>query len=277
MSSFIVLQQRVQARLIDVPNAVLTEVPQLINDAINYLQQIHNFNVMKSEITYFTKPAPTSAPGNLTPHILGQIPQAAPAQLAWKEPRENPYYVLQIGDTRELDWAPAGNRLYTYRQWAPFDPFSKGPPRMLLISPGNDDPLNPDLLGIDMNVECYPYSDSLSDWTTAPVGEYRVHLPYWGYLPNLSANSDTNWFTENATEYILAHATALGFEMDWDEERSMFWHAKAFGKAFDESNFNTLGGFARVALNLDRSITYAPGRVLVPRRDVFAPRDQWRT
>lgn len=271
MSTFSAMQTRVNNRLIDVRTSILTEVPVLINASITALQDIHNFNVMKNEATFNTLPAPISAPGSLTPHIVGQIP------VGWKEPRENPYYVLQLGDTRELDWAPAGNRVYTYRAWAPFDPFSKGPPRMVLLSNPNDDPSNPDLLGTNLNIEVYPYSDSASDWTTAPIGEYRVHIPYWGYLPILVNQNDTNWFTESATEFIVAEATSRGFAADWDEERSEYWLGKAYGKRFDFANMTTLGGYARQVVNKDRSQAFAPGRVLIPRRDVYGPRDQWRT
>lgn len=277
MGSFSDLQQRVQTRVIDLPSAVQAEVPQLINDAINFLQQVHNFSVMKSEVSYFTNPAPTSAPGTITPHIIGQIPTGGASGLAWKEPRENPYYVLQIGETRELDWAPAGNRVYTYRQWAPFDIFAKGPPRMLLVSNPNDDPQAPDLTMTNLDIEAYPYSDSNSDWTSTPVGEYRIKIPYWGYTPPLVNASDTNWFVENARQYVIRMATAMAFELDWDEGHATYWRNSAIGANFDMADFRTLGGWGRVAVNIDKSITYAPGRVLVPRRDVYAPRDQWRT
>lgn len=278
MSAYSVLQSRINARVIDLPSAVQSEVPTLINDAIIWLESIHNWNCMKAEITYNTQPAPTVAPGSLSQHVIGEIPTGGVAgQWQWKEPRENPYYQLALGSTREIDWIPNGNRVYAYRQYDPLDPNSKGPPRLLLLSePNVDDVTNPDFTMTTMNLEVYPYSDSLSDWLTAPAGEYRVHVPYWGYLPALATNTDINWFTENATRFIVDYATAEAFALNWDEQRSMFWRMKAIGQ-FDGADFRTLGGWARMAYNLDKSLSYAPGRVLVPRRDVYAPRDQWRT
>jgi hypothetical protein len=249
--------------LIDTPAAVQAEVPTLVAEAQTFLQATHNFNVMKSEAAFTT----TTNPTNPT-HIIGQIPSN------WKEPRGSPYYNLQIGSTRELDWLP--NRQFTYRQWDPTDPHSVGPPRNMLLGEPVYDPDTPDYLNADLNIEVYPYPDGLSDWTTAPVGEYRIKIPYWAFLPVLSANTDDNWFTEHATNFLIDFATSRGFELDWDDQRAAIWRTKALGN-YDGIQNTTLGGWARVAINLDKSMSFAPGRVLVPRRDVYASRDQWRT
>ena len=262
MSNFQAIQQRVLTRLIDTPAAVTGEVPTLVAEAAQFLQDIHNFNVMKSEAQFTTN----NNNGSPT-HVIGQIPSN------WKEPRGSPYYVLQIGSTRELDWLP--NRQFTYRQWDPTDPYSVGPPRNLLLGEPIYDPATPDYLNADLNIEVYPYPDGLSDWTTSPVGEYRIHIPYWAKLPTLSADGDDNWFTENATDFLIDFATSRGFELDWDETRAQYWRVRAMGQ-YDGIQNTTLGGWARVAINKDKSMSFAPGRVLVPRRDVFAPRDQWR-
>lgn len=271
MSSYQTLQSRVLARLIDTPSAVQAEVPAFINTAIKWLQDAHNFKVMQKTAKYNTLPAPTTSPGTLAAHIVGQIPPD------WKEPRERPFYVRQIGSVGEIDFAPAGDRTLLYRQWDPFDINEKGRPSTLFIGSPDEDPSAPDVAATNLNVEIYPYSDSNSDWTTDPVGEYRINLPYWGYVPSLTQPTQTNWFTENGTEFIVDYATSLGFAMDWDEARSQFWKTQAFGARFDGINFQLLGGWARHTINLDKGMAFAPGRVLVPRRDVFGPRDQWRT
>lgn len=272
MSSFQTLQSRVKTRLIDVTAATLAEVPTLIQEAQDFLQAMHNFQAMKSEVTYNTVPAPTTyAPtAALTQHILGVKPAN------WKEPYGNPYYQLQIGAVREIDWAPAGSRTYTYRAYDPLDPNSKGPPRLILMSdPVTDYASPPDPTDATTNIEVYPYSDSQSDWTSSPVGEYRVHIPFWGYVATLVNNSDVNWFTENATQFLVDFATYRGFMLEWDEQRAGVWKNEAIG-AYNGVDFRTLGGWARRAINRDVSSAFAPGRVLVPRRDVYAPRDQWR-
>lgn len=267
MATFLQLQTRVQTRLIDVVSAVSDEIPTLINEAVDALQSIHNWACMRAEAQYITDRTATNS------HIIGQIPTN------WKEPRGNPYYVWKIGQTTELVWLP--NRQFTYRAIAPFDPNTMGPPRMLLIGePTNDtvpDPDNPDLLMVALNLEVYPYPDGLSDWNTAPSGEYRINIPYWGTLPQLAENTDQNWFTTNATSFIIDFATARGFMLDWDEARAGVWYRQAWGEKYDGINQSSIGGWARVALNKDKSISFAPGRTLVPRRDVNAPRDQHRT
>lgn len=260
MSQFSVIQSRVRTRVIDLPSAVSAEVPTLINDAQSMLQAVHNWTVMRNEVSYIT---------TVSNHTIGQVP------VGWKEPRENPFYALQIGSTRELDYLP--NKVYTFRMWDPTDPNSKGPPRNMLIGLPSQDPQTPDYTNTDMNLDVYPYPDGLSDWTTAPVGEYRITVPYWGYLPALVNNTDINWFTENATRFLIDQATAWAFAMNWDEQRAAYWQVQAVGKNFDGQNAMTLGGWARIALNNDKGQAFAPGRVLVPRRDVYAPRDQWRT
>lgn len=272
MSSFLTIQQRVTRRIVDLPTAVSTEVPLLVNESIRTLMDLHNFWCMRAELQFNTNAAATNA------HVIGQIPQGT-SPWQWKEPRGNPYYVLGIGATREFGYA--SSRQQAYRSYDPFDPNSKGPPRMMLIGePDNTtvaDPSNPDVLSNNMNIEVYPYPDGQSDWTTSPAGEYRVNVPYWAFLPDLSADGDTNWFTQNAERFIVDFATARGFMMNYDEQRANFWYQQAMGPKFDGSDITSLGGWARLVIRKDSSISYAPGRVLIPRRDVFAPTDQWRT
>lgn len=248
-------------------DSVQAEVPTLINEAQDALGAIHNWNCMKAEAQFITNHTQTF------PQILGQIPSN------WKEPRGNPYWVAQQGYTREIDWNP--NRTMMYRSWAPFDPFSVGPPRQLLLGePQNatiPDPDNPDLQANDLNIEVYPRPDGLSDWNIAPGGEYRVNIPYWRNIPALVAATDTNWFTINATAFLVDFATCRAFMLDWDEARANFWYAQAWGPKFDGANQNTCGGWARIALNRDKSISYAPAKTLTPRRDVYGPLQQWRT
>jgi len=202
-------------------------------------------------------------------HTIGQIPSD------WKEQRDNAYYLSNIGWTKEILWQP--DRLYVNRRWSPNDPNQLGPPRDLLLgepaSADHPDPSNPDVDRSNLNIEVYPFPDGQSDWGD---GQYRIKVPYWRYLPDLSAGGDHNWFTDNAARFIIDHATADAFGLDWDEQREASWRVKALGPRWDGFTYNTLGGWARSAINLDSSLGYAPGKSLTPRRDVLAPRDQWR-
>ena len=286
MANFQTLQTRVQSNVIDLPPAVLAQVPTFVNAAIQFLEGLHNFQVMKSEELYVT---PNVADGQT--HILGGVPPQ------WKEPRENPYFIRQIGSTRGLQWQPT--REYMYRKWQAYSTYDIGEPRDLLLSEalpsplglftaGNTDPLGSipggtDTLGDDtwakdlttLWIEVYPYPDGASDW---PDGNYRIQIPYWGYVPDLKANGDANWFTKDGpgAEYIIAAASMMCFEMDWDEARATFWRTKAFGPNWDGASVQKLGGLARLLMNLDKGLPGTPAKALIPRRDVFASRDQWR-
>lgn len=257
------LQSRINTRVIDLPSAVSAEVPTLVNDAIHFLCAQHNFKVMEGEVAFVT-----TTPSPLT-HTIGQIPSD------WKEQRDNPYYLSNIGWVKEMLWQPS--RLYEYRRWAPADQNQIGPPRDLLLgeskSADNPDPGNPDQDMSQLNIEVYPFPDGQSDYSD---GQYRIKVPYWRYLPELSAGTDHNWFTDWADRFIIDYATAEAFMLDWDEQRAGFWMQKAVGPKWDGFTYSTLGGWARQAINRDSSIRMAPGKSLTPRRDVLAPRDQWR-
>lgn len=266
-TDFQTLQNRVLLRVIDAPTAVQQEVPVLVNEAIRALMQPHNFQVMKAEKQYITDISASNS------HIIGQIPDD------WKEPRGNSYYVLQQGSTREFEWQP--NRAYIYRTTAPFDPNCMGPPRNMLIGEATNDtvpdPDNPDLDNTALNLEIYPYPDGNSDWTTDPAGEYRIRIPYWRFIPELTTATSQNWFTNRATEFIVDFATARAFMLNWDENRASYWLAQAWGPKYDGFSTALIGGWARKAINLDRSMAYSPVKNIAVRRDVYAERDQWRT
>lgn len=266
----------VESNIIDLPTAVQANVPTYINRALKLMMDLHNFNCMRMELgannTLYTNPVTTSVPpASMTPHVIGSVsgPEGTGTLATnWKEPRENPYYMRAMGSDCEFVYAP--NRQYAYREWDPQDPNSKGPPRGLLLS----DPLD---INNTRNLEVYPYSDSNSDWTTSPAGEYRVHVPYWGYLPLLVNPSDTNWFTVNADRFLIYAATSEGFLADWDEQRASVWGGRAMQDSYNAAGRLMIPSAYRQAIINDTSKSYAPVRTLTPRRDVFGPRDQWRT
>lgn len=221
MATFLELRTQVIGLLIDAPTVVQASVPQLVNNAMRELQKKHNFKVMEKRFQVNTTAA-TRALG------------AMPADLKEFRLEANPYYVRQLAGARPLVWATEPSE--PAMVWAPAD---TGAPQVLV-------PLEPtDDVGT-YAIEVWPLPDDASDWSD---GEYRIHIPYFRYLPALTADGSTNWFTVNADEFIVRKATALGFAADWDETRSTYWHALAEEKSqeairadkrYRVSNVNTL-------------------------------------
>jgi hypothetical protein len=214
----------------------------LVREAIRKLQLRHNFRVMEKETAVLTTTAQT--------RVLTTLPTD------WKEWRGLPYMIDQNGVIRELAVAP--NRAAVLREFrdsrggeADADDID-GRPRVLLIS----EPTNE---AGAANIEVYPYSDSLSLYTTAPAGEYRIVIPYWRYLTALSLDADTNWFTVNADEWIVRMGTSEGFFMDHDEERGTIWAQRAAEKWSD-------------VLGRDKTQRLSFVRELVPSPDAGGPR-----
>lgn len=170
-----------------------------MNEAIRALEDQHNFRTMETLATATTAD---------TVRVLLPVPAN------WKEPNGRPWRVSSdTGFRQRLQYAPtreAVGGLYSLTD--------TGAPTHLLRTEPTD-------AGVS-NFEVWPLSDVNSDYTN---GEYRVVVPYWRYLPALSADSDTNWFTTNAQEYIIHVAAGMAFSLDWDENRLALWTQLAKG------------------------------------------------
>lgn len=197
MATYQEIQDSVLRRLIDTPTAVSTEVPLLINKALVKIQSLHNFKIMQYTQAYTT---------TVNTRVLGARPTD------WKEPRGKPFYVDELGSTYEMAYSPQRIDVQTY--WATDD---IGEPEHLLEADPSD-------VAGTRSFEVWPLPDGNSDYAN---GEYRISVPYWRYLPALSAGGDTNWFTVNAEEWIIARATEQGFSLDWDEDRAKYWRGEA--------------------------------------------------
>ena len=200
MSTYSTLQTRVQRRVIDLPSTVTAEIPALINEAIRDIQGQHNFRIMEAE----SGPTTTTTSRTLL---------AAPSD--WKAPRGNPYLRFNDGTTRFMKFVT--DRWSVEREFGTDTTRDIGEPEFILeAEPSDDDGTR--------NFEVWPLSDSGSDYSD---GEYRILIPYWKYIPDLSADGDSNWFTVNATRYVVEEATAQAFFLDFDEERGALWLEKA--------------------------------------------------
>lgn len=270
MATFSALQSRVLSELIDAPTVVTTLVPTWINAAIFWLQAQHNFQVQWAENQQVTSSTP--ALGTSQTHVLCQLPTD------WKCQRGIPYFRFFIGNVQQMEWLKT--REVLYRQWNAFDYNQVGPPCHLFVGEAENAlvppvPTNPSNNLVGLNIEVYPFPDGSSDWSD---GNYRISIPYFRYLPALSAGTDANWFTLDGpqAEFVVRYAVYQGFMAMEDEQRANAHKAQALGAQYDGSRAVTLGGWARMVLDMDKMINNAPGRQLAMRGDVYAARDQRR-
>lgn len=191
MATFLQIQQRVQKWLRDLPADTISEIPSLINEAQRELQRQHNFRTMEASYQ-FTTTAASNALGSLTD---------------FKEARKRPYWTDNDGSTHEMQWQPSLDYLIQRYQDT-----STGSPRYVFYSAI-------DALG-SSTFQVYPKSDSLSQFLG---GEYRVTIPYWKLIPDLSGNGDTNWFTVFADKYLRLHALGNATLLNIDEQRASIY------------------------------------------------------
>jgi hypothetical protein len=198
LTTLALIRARVEVALIDLPTAVSDAVDKLINVAHRDLQDRHNFWVMRATEDYTTV---------LETRSLGATPDD------FKEFRDVPFWTYdEDGKAKEMTTVVS--------QRGPLGAINEddtGYPLLLAQSEPSS------TLGAS-NMHVYPLPDGLSDYDD---GEYRITMPYWKYLPALTADGSTDWFTVNAEEYIYKRALAEGFALDWDEEREALWLQKA--------------------------------------------------
>lgn len=203
--------------MIDLPSAVVAEVPDLINEAMRELQDDHDFKVMEAETSTLVTVEGT--------RNLAAIPSD------FKKLRDRPYRISNTGKVDELGIAPSRNALQRR-----FETDEEGFPMWLLDPTRNS--------AGAANFEVWPLPDGNSDYSD---GEYRIVVPYWRYVPALVNPGDTNWFTTTppAYRYLLFKATAEAFFLDWDEQRGAVWEQKAAAeraKAIKADKLLVLGG-----------------------------------
>ena len=199
MATFLEIQQRVEKWLRDVPADTVAEIPTLINEAQRELQRQHNFRAMQAAAAFTTVAASNT---------LGTISD-------FKEPRKRPYWTDNDGSTHEMQWQPSLDYLIQR-----YDNTSVGAPGFVFWGSTDGSSV--------VTLQVYPKSDSLSQFDDL---EYRVAVPYWNYLPALSADSDTNWFTNKADKYLRLHALGWATLLNIDEERGMVYLRAADNEA----------------------------------------------
>lgn len=216
MATFGELKQEVLDILIDAPARTVAAVPRFINNALKTLQATHNYRVMQRTAQFDTVPGQRS---------IGAFPAR------WKEWRGRPFRVEQLGGVRHMDYSNSAEALL--RNWSSI---ATGTPQVISMGDGTTD----DTYG---TLVVYPLPDALGDWT---AGAYRLYIPYWGYVPPLSADSDENWFTEheNGSSYIAWKAASLGFIMNEDSGKAGDWLAMAKEQKTIIENEDTFSWFS---------------------------------
>lgn len=194
----------VLANLIDSPTYIQSVAPTLVNRAIRSAMERRNFYVMKRTLG----PLVTN---NIGTHDFNPILNT-PSD--FKQFADKAYVQYFLGDIRWVNISPT---LEDARAAFGENPtIDIGMPMVLVRTEASDD------AGATV-LQYYPFSDNASDW---PDGQYRVYVPYFRYLPDLSG-IQTNWFTENGSEYLVNKATALGFRKLWGDNRKTGWEQDA--------------------------------------------------
>lgn len=196
MATFGELKTEATTLVIDVPTAVSQLMGSFVNRAVRKLQQKHNFKTMERVLNAVTV---------VDVRLLAELPTD------WKQPRNKPYHTLgndpdQSGYSR-LYWGSEDAELFArYNMQA-------GMPRALIHD------------GQTNELRVYPLPDGQS--TDYVDGEYRIVIPYWGYLPTMINDSDANWFTNNAEQWIVYQAVSEAFFANEDEQRAQLWQQRA--------------------------------------------------
>ena len=196
---------RVQRRVIDLPAAITAETETLVNDAMRLVQEKHNFRVMEAEVQATT---------------ANQTRKLADVPIDWKEKRDKPF--TRDGNngtlgTTEMAWGVTRTDLLKDFDFEANTSATGGSPDVILEAVWA---IDNDIPG---ELQVYPLPDANSLWSD---GNYRVVMPYWRYLPALTAGQ-ANWFTRNAEKYLLNQAVAEAHWLNWDEQRASLWEAKA--------------------------------------------------
>lgn len=210
MPDLATLRQRVKDYLIDVPAETENLIDTWINKAARQAQEKHNFWVMAENLSL------TTTAGVRT---LGSLPAD------WKERRADPWLHFGTDGSAHIDWAVSEAQMIAL--YSEDDPDDKGEPVFILET--------------GANFEVFPFPDGESRWDD---GEYRVAIPYWAYLAELSQDGDTNWFTDNAEWYLLFFAVAEGMFFNREEERAAQYLQRAtneFERLRSQSKRSRLG------------------------------------
>lgn len=226
----------VRANVIDLPQAVTSRVQTFVERAHRQIQEEHNFKAMESLLT-----APTTA-GDPE---LGAIPVGR-----FKDYHGDPFWTDDLGYTGFLKVTHSEDEVR--RRFGQDVVRDIGRPKVLLHR-------RPEAVGDDISLHhwrVFPIPDGLAQTSD---GEYPIRVPYWSYL---AVPTTSDWFTDNATEFLVEAATARAFRMNWDEARATYWYTQAYGDLWLARGI--IGGSILRAINRDK-------RFMASSTDTIAP------
>lgn len=227
MATLSELRARVRRYLIDVPDDTNTEIDAWINEALRSIQHQHSFRFMSAEQSFTTTEDTRK---------LGDIPDR------WKQARHIPWLHDGLGGTIMLDWAVTQHQMRVL--YSQDDADDKGQPQFIRET--------------ETELEVYPFPDDNSLWDD---GNYRVIVPYWEYLPELSNDGDSNVITTDpmGERYVLYQAVAEGMLFNREEERARIYFERA-------------GQSAQRLINRDKKSHFTRDVTLAPRPGVYGAR-----
>jgi hypothetical protein len=176
------LQRRLEPFLPDGDASVMRELILHINKAIRRAQEFYNFPGMALTWQVNTVTGVRALTGFPT---------------LWKTSRGYPLLLDNTTSSfRELRWIKGD--IDARRLYGNSTTIDQGAPRHILLTEGFT------------GAEVYPYPDGRSDYGD---GQYRLYIPYYGYLADLTAKGDTNFFTQGLGEQYTLDA-AFGYSLE---------------------------------------------------------------
>lgn len=223
------IRTKVLAYMIDQPASAVALVDGWINAGIGYAERQHNFRHMEALLEMVTVEET---------RVVSALPSG------WKENRADPWRTDAAGATREIEWLPSENEAVRI-----FHDDSTGTPAYLLERNGN--------------IEAWPLPDGNADHDD---GEYRISAPYWKYSPDLAADGESNWLTENGLDFVLNYAVYEAMIFLREEERAAVYLRRAGVR--DPSTGRT-GGYLGELIRVDKGSRLSRRINLKPRSGVF--------
>lgn len=242
---------RVQAIVIDVPTAVSNYTETLVKEARRRLMTIHNFDIMERRVS-----ASTTA-NSASLGTMSSLSVAGTGTFKEYHPAEPPFWTDDSGHTYFLK--VAFNEAEVRRMFNQSTTYGLGEPKVLLHRhQASDDSIE------DVEWKVYPIPDGLANTSD---GEYTIQIPYYALITDSSTD---DWFTNFATEFLVADAAAEAFLMNHDESRYAIWHMRAYGPRWDAQLIP--GGFMLDAIRLDRQMQLSAVEEMVPYAGAREPR-----
>lgn len=242
MADFATIQKRVLRQVenkFDLPEALLVELPSVVNEQIRRAIDMHPWRCTQTVHSVIT---------TVATRTLGVLPTN------WRSRSWRPYYVHFSGAVTHIQWALSHEDVTQMFSDMPDD---KGAPQYVFDRSAAGD------------LAVYPFPDGESDYGD---GEYRIGIPYTKYLAALVNATDTNWFTDNA-ENFLVYASVGELLARLQQGEAVAWMLTEDPTRAPRSQADR--EFRRI-LRIDKLSQIATNPTITPRRDVYGRSSQTR-